>query len=261
MEEMAIMNNQRTLITLKGLLNTQCGTGRGRNASVDYDKRLLTEFNKLDKTDLPSDKLGELETILIGLKDPNMDDMNKARDICLELEEVMENNKGEESERAEDQQGEVAEALEKLKEYFEQGKVIVKKRSGQSVLVDVKERYWIPLPKTKTCAICQTQEAKNWIEEKQYLGNRGQILKEINIGAKSKEKRPVNKIIYYCSIRCVEKALDEEDDKLWMKGDCVDCKQHLAIINDDCQNLDHKREGCMMAIKTPECLKEEKKNE
>ena len=43
--------------------------------------------------------------------------------------------------RALDQQGEVAQFLEKLETYFEQGKIVVKKTRQGNILVDVEECY------------------------------------------------------------------------------------------------------------------------
>ena len=66
----------------------------------------------------------------------------------------------------------------------------------------------------KHCHFCQTSKSKNWIEEKHYLGKHGQTLKEVNIGCESEEKRQPTNIVYYCSLQCMEKQLDQEDKEL-----------------------------------------------
>jgi hypothetical protein len=66
----------------------------------------------------------------------------------------------------------------------------------------------------KHCHFCQTTTSKNWIEEKHYLGNHRQTLKEVNIGTKSEEKQKPVEIVYYCSLRCMEKQMDKENEEL-----------------------------------------------
>jgi superfamily II RNA helicase len=115
----------------------------------------------------------------------------------------------------------------------------------------------------RTCVYCQSNQlkensiVKDWIVENQYLGAYGRLLKEQLIGnSKSKEKRTPIKTVYYCSWDCMEEQAEKEEKELWNKGDCPKCKKILAVINDDCQNLEHKRLGCLLPIQnTPECLK------
>jgi hypothetical protein len=66
----------------------------------------------------------------------------------------------------------------------------------------------------KHCHFCQTTTSKNWIAEKHYLGNHGQTLKEVNIGCESGEEREPINTLYYCSLRCMEKQLDQEEEEL-----------------------------------------------
>lgn len=82
------MTNQEVITNLKILLSSECGTFRGKDFFVDYDKKLLIEFNKLDKATLPTEKLKELEIILTNLKTADMDKMEQATSICVELEKI-----------------------------------------------------------------------------------------------------------------------------------------------------------------------------
>jgi hypothetical protein len=53
----------------------------------------------------------------------------------------------------------------------------------------------------------------------------------------------------------MEKQLDQEEEELWKKGNCQQFQGHLAIINEKCQNLQHKQEACLLPFNTPDCLK------
>lgn len=105
------------------------------------------------------------------------------------------------------------------------------------------------------CYFCQITTSKNWIAEKHYLGKHGQTLKEVTIGTKSEEKRPPINLVYYCSLACLEKQMDQEDKELWAKGNCQSCGQQLAIINDNCHDQQHQQEACLLPIITPNCVK------
>lgn len=115
--------------------------------------------------------------------------------------------------------------------------------------------------KTKNCAYCQASKPKtktnSWIVENHFLGSKGQILKETlmgDIASQEKDKEIIN-TLYYCSINCMERMLDKEEEELWNKGNCSDCQQPLAVINEQCHNLEHQKEACLLPISTPECLK------
>jgi hypothetical protein len=90
------------------------------------------------------------------------------------------------------------------------------------------------------------------------LGAYGRLLKEVIVGEAKKiekERQPI-KTVYYCSFSCSEEQADKEEEELWKKGDCKECKKPLAVINDDCQELEHKKLGCLLPINnTPDCLK------
>lgn len=115
----------------------------------------------------------------------------------------------------------------------------------------------------RNCHYCQSKEVrkgeiiKDWIVEHHYLGAYGRTLKECLIGGSgSSEKRELINTVYYCSMTCMENQQDKEEKELWKKGNCRDCKTPLAVINDNCQNLEHKKLGCLFPIKnTPDCLK------
>jgi len=110
------------------------------------------------------------------------------------------------------------------------------------------------MKKTKNCAYCQTTEPntkdKSWIVENHFLGNKGQILKETLIGdipSQEKGREPIN-TLYFCSGKCLNKALDKEEEELWKKGNCSSCNKPLAVINDNCQDLQHQKESCLFPI-------------
>ena len=116
--------------------------------------------------------------------------------------------------------------------------------------------------KTKHCHYCQNTTPKiikDWIVERQFLGEYGRILKEIIVGGnKSEEKRKPIDTFYYCSFNCVENQMNNEEEELWKKGNCQICNKPLAVINNNCQDLQHKKIGCLFPIETPECLKKTK---
>lgn len=73
----------------------------------------------------------------------------------------------------------------------------------------------------RTCYYCKANEPKKsfvgkcWVEERQYLGPYGRILKEQMVGGgKSNEEREPIKIIYYCSMSCMEEQNDKEEKEL-----------------------------------------------
>jgi hypothetical protein len=69
--------------------------------------------------------------------------------------------------------------------------------------------------KIKICHTCQKPLTKPKIKEQQYLGSHGQTLKEVIIdGAESEEVREPINIIYYCSINCMERQMDKEEEEL-----------------------------------------------
>lgn len=105
------------------------------------------------------------------------------------------------------------------------------------------------------CHYCQ-KETKGEVKENIYLGNYGRILKEVLVGGVegSEEREPI-KTVFYCSFVCSENQADREEEELWKKGDCKECKKPLAVINDNCQELEHKKLGCLLPINTPDCLK------
>ena len=110
----------------------------------------------------------------------------------------------------------------------------------------------------KTCFYCKTEKAQNegWIKENHYQGAYGRILKECLIGGiESREERQPVKTIYYCSLSCMMTQHDKEENELWEKGDCQSCKKPLAVINEECLDLEHKQLGCLLPINTPEGLK------
>jgi hypothetical protein len=74
----------------------------------------------------------------------------------------------------------------------------------------------------KTCYFCKSNEPKKefvgkaWVVEYQYLGPYGRILKECLVGGaeRSEKDRTPIKIIYYCSMSCMEEQADKEEKEL-----------------------------------------------
>ena len=46
----------------------------------------------------------------------------------------------------------------------------------------------------------------------------------------------------------MERMLDKEEAELWNKGNCQNCNKPLAVINDNCQDLQHQQEGVLLKI-------------
>jgi hypothetical protein len=46
----------------------------------------------------------------------------------------------------------------------------------------------------------------------------------------------------------MERQIDKEEEELWAKGNCLTCQKPLAIINDECSDLEHKKEGCLFSL-------------
>lgn len=98
------------------------------------------------------------------------------------------------------------------------------------------------------CHHCHKSDSPNWIAENHYLGSKGQILKEVNIGTISEEPSKPFQTVYYCSLNCLERQMDQEDKKLWAKGNCPNCQKPLAVINEPCSDPNHQKEACLYPI-------------
>lgn len=120
----------------------------------------------------------------------------------------------------------------------------------------------------KKCYYCQADKpAKgHWIEENHWEGDHGKSLKEVYVGfgnfgvntimPEPTRKDPPKDTIYYCSLKCLHFQMDKENDELWELGDCKECKKPIAVINQQCGDLEHKRLGALFPLdaKSAKCL-------